>query len=195
MTTEVIPMSAPQLAPKDARSLPQARQVAAIVYPDNAFPARLFEALVSLCRDKRLALSGVLQHQICSAPDRRCDVVLEDLTSGHRTAIFEDRGAGAAGCRLDEGALAEATARVEGNLVGSDLLVLNKFGKTECSGGGVLDLMASALDRGIPSVIGVPKGNLEAFRRFAGEFAVELSDDIDDIARWLEGLRRPRTGS
>lgn len=189
-------MSATQLAPKDAQSLPQARPVAAIVYPDNAFPARLFEALVGLCRDKRLALAGVLQHQICSAPDRRCDVVLEDLTSGHRTAIFEDRGAGAAGCRLDEGALAEATARVEGNLAdGADLLVLNKFGKAECGGGGVLDLMASALDRGIPSVIGVPKSNLAAFRRFAGEFAVELADDMDNISRWLEGLRRPRAAS
>lgn len=189
-------MSATQLAPKDARLAPPARQVAAIVYPDNAFPGAVFEALVLLGRGRGLALAGVLQHQVCSAPDRRCDVVLEDLTSGHRTAIFEDRGAGAAGCRLDEGALAEATARVEGNLSGgADLLVLNKFGKAECSGGGVLDLMASALDRGIPSVIGVPKGNLGAFRSFAGEFAVELSDDMDDIARWLEGLRRPRAGS
>jgi uncharacterized protein DUF2478 len=191
-----MPMSATQLAPKHARSLPQARQVAAIVYPDNAFPGAVFEALVRLCRDQRLALAGVLQHQVCSAPDRRCDVVLEDLTSGHRTAIFEDRGAGAAGCRLDESALAEATARVEGNLSGgADLLVLNKFGKAECGGGGVLDLMASALDRGIPSVIGVPRSNLDAFRSFAGEFAVELSGDMDDISRWLEGLHRPRAGS
>jgi uncharacterized protein DUF2478 len=191
-----MPMSATQLAPKDARLAPPARQVAAIVYPDNAFPGPVFEALVLLGRGRGLALAGVLQHQVCSAPDRRCDVVLEDLTSGHRTAIFEDRGAGAGGCRLDESALAEATARVEGNLAGgADLLVLNKFGKAECSGGGVLDLMASALDRGIPSVIGVPKGNLDAFRSFAGEFAVELSDNVDDIVRWLEGLRRPRAES
>ena len=189
-------MSATQLAPKDARLATPGRQVAAIVYPDNAFPGAVFEALVLLGRGRGLALAGVLQHQVCSAPDRRCDVVLEDLTSGHRTALFEDRGAGAAGCRLDEGALAEATARVEGNLsAGADLLVLNKFGKAECSGGGVLDLMASALDRGIPSVIGVPKGNLDAFRSFAGEFAIELSDEMDDIARWLDGLRRPRAGS
>jgi hypothetical protein len=36
--------------------------------------------------------------------------------SGYRTALFEDRGTGARGCRLDEAALAEATARVEGSL-------------------------------------------------------------------------------
>ena len=185
-------MPATQLAPNDQRSLPQARRVAAIVYADNAYPGPSFEALVRLCRDRGFALAGVLQHQTCSAPDRRCDVVLEDLTTGHRTAIFEDRGADAAGCRLDEGALAEATARVEGNLEGEvDLLVLNKFGKAECDGGGLVDLMANAIDREIPSVIGVPRSNLDVWRKFAGDCAIELSDDIGEIGRWLDSLRAP----
>ena len=185
-------MSATQFAPNDPRPIPQMQGVAAIVYRDNAYPGRSFEALVRLCRDRGLALAGVLQHLTCSAPDRRCDVVLEDLTTGHRTAIFEDRGAGASGCRLDEGALAEATARIEGNLGGGvDLLVLNKFGKAECGGGGLVDLMANALDRGIPSIIGVPTSNLEAWREFAGDCAIELSEDIHEIERWVAGLRQP----
>lgn len=185
-------MSVTDLASNDQSSLPQAR-IAAVVYPDNAYPGPSFEALVRLCRDRGLSLAGVLQHQVCTAPDRRCDVVLEDLTTGHRTAIFEDRGAGASGCRLDEGALAEATARIERNLEGgADLLVLNKFGKAECAGGGVVDLMANAVDRGIPSIIGVPKSNLEAWREFAGDYAIELSGDIDEMGRWLAGLRASR---
>ena len=110
--------------------------------------------------------------------------------SGHRTPLFEDRGAGARGCRLDEAALAEATARVEGSLETTpQLLVLNKFGKVECEGGGLRDLIASAIDRGIPVVIGVPQRNLGTWREFAGEFAVELSDDARDVELWLEGLR------
>lgn len=185
-------MTATQFARNDRRQLPQTPQVAAVVYADNAYPGSSFEALVRLCRDRGLVLAGVLQHQICTAPDRRCDVVLEDLTTGHRTAIFEDRGAGAAGCRLDEGALADATARIEGNLEsGADLLVLNKFGKAECSGGGLVDLMANALGRGIPSIIGVPRSNIDAWRAFAGDYAVELSEDIDEIGRWLASLRQP----
>lgn len=186
-------MPSTQAAPVDQRPLPQARRIAALVYPDNAYPGPAFEALVHLCRERGLMLAGVLQHQVCTAPDRRCDVVLEDLTSGHRTAIFEDRGPGAGGCRLDEGALAEATARIEGNLDGRiDLLVLNKFGKAECGGGGLLDLMANAMERGIPTIIGVPRSNLEAWRKFVGEFAVELSEDVGEIGRWLEGLRAPQ---
>ena len=87
--------------------------------------------------------------------------ILEDLATGHRTALFENRGRGARGCRLDEAALAEATARVEGSFEHAPhLLVLNKFGKVECDGGGLRDLIANAIDSEIPVVIGVPRRNL-----------------------------------
>jgi hypothetical protein len=168
----------------------QVQSVAAIVYANEAYPDATFKALVSRCRALGLSLAGILQHQAFEGADRRCDVLLEDLTSGHRTALFEDRGAGARGCRLDESALAEATARVEGSLENAPyLLVLNKFGKVECDGGGLRDLIASAIDREIPVIIGVPKRNLGAWRKFAGEFSVELSGDAREVERWLEGLR------
>jgi nucleoside-triphosphatase THEP1 len=166
------------------------QSVAAIVYANEAYPDAIFKVLVSRCRALGLSLAGVLQHQAFEGADRRCDVLLEDLTSGHRTALFENRGPGARGCRLDEAALAEATARVEGSLENAPhLLVLNKFGKVECDSGGLRDLIASAIDRGIPVIIGVPKRNLDAWRSFAGEFAIELSDDTREVERWLEGLR------
>lgn len=166
----------------------QARPVAAIVYANEVYPDALFKTLVQRCRALGLSLAGVLQHQAFAGGDRRCDVILEDLASGHRTALFENRGAGARGCRLDEAALAEATARVEGSLEQvPQLLVLNKFGKVECEGGGLRDLIASAIDRGIPVIIGVPERNLDAWRSFAGEFSTELPDDAGRIAEWLEG--------
>ena len=166
-----------------------ARPVAAIVYANELYPDAIFTELVNRCRALGLSLAGVLQHQAFGGADRRCDVLLEDLTSGYRTALFEDRGAGARGCRLDESALAEATARVEGSLAHApDLLVLNKFGKVECDGGGLRNLIASAIDRGIPVVIGVPHRNLDVWRNFVGEFALELSDHPGEVEQWLEGL-------
>ncbi len=117
-------------------------------------------------------------------------MVLENLSSGRRTAIFENRGASARGCKLDEAALAEVAARIESNLEDApDLLVLNKFGKAECSGGGLLDLIANAMERKIAVVIGVPKSNLQAWRDFACNLAVELSDGTSEIQRWVESLK------
>jgi hypothetical protein len=162
-------------------------RVAAIVYANEIYPDAVFSTLVKRGRAMGLALAGVVQHRAFVGGDRRCDVFLEDLATGHRTALFENRGAGARGCRLDQAALAEATARVEGSLEHApQLLVLNKFGKVECEGGGLRDLIASAIDRGIPVIIGVPARNLDAWQSFAGELATELPDDANQIAMWLE---------
>jgi hypothetical protein len=165
-------------------SFERKQPVAAIVYANEAYPDAIFETLVGRSRALGLSLAGVLQHPAFEGADRRCDVLLEDLTSGHRTTLFEDRGAGASGCRLDEAALAEATARIEGSLEHApDLLVLNKFGK-------VRDLIASAIDRRIPVIIGVPRRNLEAWRSFAGDFADELCADEVSVQNWLMEVSR-----
>ena len=160
----------------------------AIVYPNDQYPDEIFEWIVGECRSRALMLAGVLQQPAFEGADRRCDVLLEDLASGHRTLLFEDRGAGARGCRLNVAALVEASMRIESSLENDpDLLVLNKFGKVESDGGGMCGLMAKAIERGIPAVIGVPERNLEAWRNFAGEFSIELSDR-SQIAEWLAGL-------
>jgi nucleoside-triphosphatase THEP1 len=162
-------------------------RVAAVVYANEIYPDAVFSTLVTRGRAMGLRLAGVVQHRAFVGGDRRCDVVLEDLATGHRTALFENRGAGARGCLLDQAALAEATARVEGSLEHApQLLILNKFGKVECEGSGLRALIASAIDRGIPVIIAVPKRNLDAWQSFAGEFAIELPDNANQIAVWLE---------
>ncbi len=176
------------LAPEPSFS--QARPLAAIVYADDAYPYAAFAALVERCRRRGLSLAGVLQRHVSEAPDRRCDVLLEDLSTGHCTSIFEDRGAGATGCRLDEAALGEAATRIEGNMeLRPDLLVLNKFGKAECAGGGLLDLIACAMERKIAVVIGVARSNLPAWRNFAGDYSVELSETGGAVEQWAESLK------
>ena len=84
-------------APRPEVPPSRAPVLAALVYPEDKYPAQAFEALVQSCRRRGMSLAGVLQHLTDAGPNRRCDVVLEDLATGHRTAIFEDRGANAAG--------------------------------------------------------------------------------------------------
>lgn len=161
----------------------------AIVYANDEYPDAIFKWIVSECRSRNLVLSGILQHPACEGSDRRCDVLLEDLASGYRTPLFDDRGAGARGCRLDVAALIDASMKVERSLDnGPALLVLNKFGKVEADGGGMCGLMAKALERGIPAIIGVPARNLDAWRNFSGEFSAELSENADEIRKWLREL-------
>lgn len=174
----------------DANAEP-ASLLTALVYPQNTYPAAAFEALVAACRGRSLSLAGVLQHVVGAAPERRCDVELEDLATGHRRPSSRIAERARPGAGLDEGALVEVAARIEKSLAtGPDILVLNKFGKTECEGGGVLDLIGRAVEREIRVVIGVPQDNLLAWRGCAGGLAVEFSAAPADIERWAERQRR-----
>ena len=60
-----------------------------------------------------------------------------------------------------------------------DLVIVNKFGKTECEGGGCRSLIAEAIELNVPVLVAVPVGNLEDWRRFAGGFATEYV--LDDV--------------
>lgn len=182
-------MTALHSVPAFNSARPLESRLAAIVYANEEYPDEIFKWIVKECRSRQLVVSGVLQHPAFEGADKRCDVLLEDLASGHRTLLLEDRGAGARGCRLDVAALVEASMKIESSLDNNPaLLVLNKFGKVECDGGGMCGLMAKALERGIPAIIGVPARNLSAWRDFAGEFSVEFSEDTDQIAKWLARL-------
>lgn len=167
-------------------SVGRLKRIAAVVYPDEVFPKAIFETFVGKCRVRGLSISGVLQYPAFEGGDHRCDVILEDIATGHRTPLFESRGAGARGCRLDQAALAEVVARIEGYLdIAPDLLILNKFGKVESDGGGFRDLIARAVDLGIAVVIGVPQRNLSHWREFAGDLSVEIPNDEPTLQRWL----------
>lgn len=175
-----------------ARAIEAARknapEIGAIVYENDCYPDELFKSIVGQSRARGLALAGVLQFPAFEGADPSCDVVLEDLVSGRRTVLFDDRGSGASGCRLDVGALLEAAMEIERSFeINPALLVLNKFGKIEAEGGGMCGVMAKALERGIPVVIGVPARNLKEWRGFAGEFSAELSG-ADQVESWLARL-------
>jgi len=176
-----------------AREIKPAREAApdigAIVYENDEYPDEIFKWIVSRCRARGLVMAGVLQYPAFEGADQNCDVALEDLVSGRRTLLFDDRGSGARGCRLDVAALLEAAVEVERSFqINPSLLVLNKFGKIEAEGGGMCEVVAKALELGIPVVIGVPARNLEAWRSFSEGFSTELPGNVDKIERWLARL-------
>jgi hypothetical protein len=56
--------------------------------------------------------------------------------------------------------------------------MFNKFGKTEAAGRGLRDTIADANGRGVPTVVFVPRRNIEAWREFAGDLAIEIDASL-----------------
>jgi nucleoside-triphosphatase THEP1 len=141
----------------------------------EAFLARAAERLSA----EGLRLAGLIQESRPREARRRCDIHLRDLATGTVHGVSEDRGPEARGCMLDTDRLLRAGAAAERGLSAeTDLLIVNKFGKTEAAGGGLRPLIAQALTLAVPVLVGVPHANLAAFRTFAGGLAreIELTD-------------------
>jgi hypothetical protein len=133
-------------------------------------------------------LAGTVQSNH-ERPDRRkCDMDLMVLPDGPIVRISEDRGDLARGCTLDSGALEQTVVAVQQRLDGAEVMIVNKFGKREAEGKGLVPVIAGALERGLPVLIGVNGLNLAAFLTFAGETVSALPSDERAIADWCKAM-------
>lgn len=165
--------------------------ILAAVYRDGATFEKRLQAAVALLRADGVKLAGLIQHSIPNAHRRKCDMLLEDLSTGDRYPISEDRGALASGCVLDTDRLLTASIAAEHGLRDTtDVLVLSKFGKAETEGGGTRSLLAEALDRAVPILIGVPEINRAAFETFAEGLYVAVDVDAADAATLARAAMR-----
>jgi len=134
-------------------------------------------------------VTGAVQANIERAGRLRCDMDLTVLPDGPAVRISQDLGEHSRGCYLDSSALEQVVAAVEAQLFfNTDILIINKFGKRETEGGGFRPVIAEALERKIPVLVGLSRLNAGDFDAFAGDLAVGLPD----VRRVLERLDRWR---
>jgi hypothetical protein len=167
--------------------------ITALVYADSALADQALRRVVRHSEAAGRRLAGVVQRDTPRAGRTGCDMTLEELSTGVAIEISQDRGPHARGCRLDLGEMARAIQLASVALRAlPDLLVLNKFGKTEVEGGGFRALIAEAISHGVPVLIAVPYRNIDPWRAFAGELAHEihltgLGDDLALERLWSAG--------
>jgi nucleoside-triphosphatase THEP1 len=166
----------------------QTAPLCGLVYDHGAWAQTVFEGIVANMRAAAQPVAGTIQYERARADRRHCDMMLENLASGEITRISEDRGALAGGCRLDRDAFARVEAAVRASLEQSPrLLIVNKFGKTEIEGAGLRAVIAEAIERDVPALVGVPRRNAGPWRDFVGDFAIAV-ESAADLNVWLATL-------
>jgi len=140
--------------------------------------------------DAGLRTCGVVQINTERPDTPVCDMDVKVLPAGPVIRISQTLGPGARGCRLDPPALEEAVGLVSARLAaGADVLIVNKFGKHEASGRGFRDVIAEALARDVPVVVGVNGMNERAFLDFTADMASRVDPDADALRAWLDAAR------
>ena len=132
-------------------------------------------------------LCGTVQFNTACEGEGPCDMDVRVLPEGPVIRISQSLGPEARGCRLDPGALETAIAACEAQLDTADLLIVNKFGKQEALGRGFRTLIAEAMSREIPVLVGLNGLNREAFDAFTGGAAEPVEPQHDAVLDWLRG--------
>jgi len=78
---------------------------------------------------------------------------------------------------------------------GPDVLVLNRFGRSEARGEGLFSLLRLAVERELPIVIAVPEGLFSTWLACAGGLAVRVWPRDGALERWWGSLGAASTAS
>ncbi len=159
--------------------------ICGFIYDEGETAQTLMVRIVDDLRGRNRRIAGAVQYDRRRPGRRHCDMFLENLATGKVVQISEDRGEGASGCRLDRNAFATIEAELLQTLgARPELLIVNKYGKTEVEGAGLRAVIAQAMALEVPVLVGVPRRNLESWNEFVGEFA--LAGETESVVEnWL----------
>jgi len=148
---------------------------------------RLIASIAGQLKRQGLRVGGVVQSNAEQAGECRCDMRLEELTTGRVVSISQRLGPHSRGCRLNDAALEQIVALVEASLEdGLDILILNKFGRQEAEGKGLRAAVGHAVAAGIPVLIGLNRAYADEWREFCEGEGQLLEAEPAAVARWLD---------
>jgi nucleoside-triphosphatase THEP1 len=163
--------------------------LAAIQHSGGRRIDHLIASIAGQLKRQGLRVGGVVQSNVEQAGESRCDMRLEELTTGRVVSISQRLGPESRGCRLNDVALEQIVALVEASLEdGLDILILNKFGRQEAEGRGLRTAIAHAAAAGIPVLVGLNRCYAVEWCQFSEGEGLLLEAEPAAAARWLETI-------
>lgn len=168
--------------------------LAAVAYQPGEDVNRLLHEVVAGLRRRGIGVGGLLQEKVAESEECCEQLNLVDIRSGEAARITQQRGKDSRGCKLDPRGIAEIAPCIQ-TAIDADvaLIVINKFGRAEAEGGGLLSSFGDIVMAGIPLLTTVREPYLDAWRAFHGGLGLELPFARSVVDDWVEGaIRRVR---
>ncbi|MCC6888706.1 MAG: DUF2478 domain-containing protein [Hyphomicrobiales bacterium] len=174
-------------------SADQVPQLAAVRYEAGFDINRLLVRAVAVLRGRQINVGGVLQESEIGSDGDSIALNVVDIRTGKSARITQERGRDAQGCKLDPRGLADISHCITDAVAnGADLIIINKFGRAESEGAGLLSCFAEAVTAGIPVLTTVREPYVDAWREFHGGLAADLAAAEDAVIEWcLTTCRQP----
>jgi molybdate transport system ATP-binding protein len=163
----------------------EAARIAAIHY-ERGFDVD--DLLITACarlRSVGLSIGGIVQASLGERGQCASSVHAIDLRNGEKFDIWEKRGSCARGCRLDERGLIDAESAIMTAIAEQvDLLVINRFGRAESPGRGLVNCFRIAIEADIIVLTAVRPPYGDSWAAFRGGLAQSLLPELRAIRNW-----------
>jgi hypothetical protein len=162
---------------------------ASVVYGRDNDPDRLFVDFTNDLYGSGVRPVGVIQSgRSCRTEEPKLRVVM--LPSGETVGLVADaENCDAGGCRLDDQRLGELADQLTAAIDdGPDLVVINRFGRAEAEGRGLVKPIAQALKADILVLIAVPERRFFDWIRFSDGMNVRLPCRREALDRWWRSV-------
>ena len=171
---------------RHAEATPTSR-LAAVLFDREEAVDDVMRAFIEGLRARGAKVAGLVQEP--GAEER--DLRVRDLSTGECLPIMQDLGAEATGCAVDPAAIAVA-ARMLDRARGEkpDLLVVNRFGRLESEGAGMIAEIGAAVAEDEAVLIAVPLRYADAWNAFADGLDAQIRPEISELDRWWRAAGR-----
>ena len=156
----------------------------------------LLAAVAAELKSRGLKVAGLVQRRGRDNGDCHCrDMHLRDLETGVDFQISEERGSAAQGCHLDWQAIMALALRLEEGLsTKTDVLIINRFGRSESEGRGFRGVIEKAIELNVAVIVAVRSEYAQAWADFHGGMAHTLHPDADTIFGAFCSQQKKRMG-
>lgn len=163
-----------------------------ILHDDPAGAEALLAAFVETLARRPVRLGGVLQDTNRDDPDHPCRMTMVDVATGQRFALSQDLGRASDSCRLDTDALARGAVILRQAIAARvDLVIVNKFGKQEAEGQGLVAELFEALSEGLPVLVPIHRRHWVAWETLSGGVGDIIVPTPAALWDWVRGLHLP----
>jgi hypothetical protein len=158
--------------------------LAALVYGRPDEPDRLLTEFVQDLVTRGYRVIGLIQTRLGDG-----GAAVTVLPTGETIPLAQPHGTSSPSSRPDPCDLAEPAARIDALIpTGADLVIINRFGKLEAEGTGLIDEIARALSFDIPVLIAVPEFRFSEWLSFCKGMGVKLPCRSGSLQSWWNAM-------
>jgi nucleoside-triphosphatase THEP1 len=158
--------------------------IAAVLYAPGQSTRPVLDAFIAALSSRGLNVHGLVQEPIKGHGMDAIDIRTAERIPIKRPTRYEITHKL---CSLNLGQLADATRVLRRALdEHADIVVVERFGKTERDGGGLADDLLALMASGTPTVVTVPIEEYDAWTTFSGGLGNTVPCEFDALMAWWD---------